>query len=142
MTVVSMPPCGYASLSEKGESMPTPRPRPSAGGLVLLLMLVQALATKSDRRRYFHASTADSPGGTWTPLADTEADPFLRATNVTSPQAEPPGRRTSATASGPGAESTRPPRSTRAGSASSTTAWTPARAATTRSSPGRWVWCP
>ncbi|MFF3331692.1 non-reducing end alpha-L-arabinofuranosidase family hydrolase [Streptomyces sp. NPDC002888] len=47
------------------------------------LMLVEALATKSDWRRYFRAWTADSLGGTWTPLADTEANPFLRSTNVT-----------------------------------------------------------
>ncbi len=47
------------------------------------LMLVEALATKSDWRRYFRAWTADSPGGTWTPLADTEANAFIRADNVT-----------------------------------------------------------
>ncbi|TQE33959.1 glycosyl hydrolase family 62 [Streptomyces ipomoeae] len=47
------------------------------------LMLVEALATKSDWRRWFRAWTADSLGGTWTPLADTEANPFIRSTNVT-----------------------------------------------------------
>ncbi|MFE9438690.1 non-reducing end alpha-L-arabinofuranosidase family hydrolase [Streptomyces sp. NPDC006602] len=47
------------------------------------LMLVEALATKSDWRRYFRAWTADSLGGTWTPLADTEANAFIRANNVT-----------------------------------------------------------
>jgi endo-1,4-beta-xylanase len=38
------------------------------------LMLVEALATRSDWRRYFRAWTADSLGGVWTPLADTEAN--------------------------------------------------------------------
>ncbi|SER67500.1 Glycosyl hydrolase family 62 [Streptomyces sp. yr375] len=47
------------------------------------LMLVEALATGSDWRRYFRAWTADSLGGTWTPLADTEANSFLRSDNVT-----------------------------------------------------------
>ncbi|MGW7046515.1 non-reducing end alpha-L-arabinofuranosidase family hydrolase [Streptomyces avermitilis] len=47
------------------------------------LMLVEALATGSDWRRYFRAWTADSLGGTWTPLADTEANPFIRSGNVT-----------------------------------------------------------
>ncbi|MFJ8467561.1 non-reducing end alpha-L-arabinofuranosidase family hydrolase [Streptomyces swartbergensis] len=46
------------------------------------LMLVEALATGSDWRRYFRAWTADSPGGTWKPLADTEAYPFARSSNV------------------------------------------------------------
>lgn len=47
------------------------------------LMLVEALATGSDWRRYFRAWTADSLGGTWTPLADTEAGAFIRSNNVT-----------------------------------------------------------
>jgi endo-1,4-beta-xylanase len=47
------------------------------------LMLVEALATGSDWRRYFRAWTADGLGGTWTPLADTEANPFIRSVNVT-----------------------------------------------------------
>ncbi|MFI9170338.1 non-reducing end alpha-L-arabinofuranosidase family hydrolase [Streptomyces lincolnensis] len=47
------------------------------------LMLVEALATGSDWRRYFRAWTADRLDGTWTPLADTETNPFLRSTNVT-----------------------------------------------------------
>ncbi|WP_406128752.1 non-reducing end alpha-L-arabinofuranosidase family hydrolase [Streptomyces canus] len=34
-------------------------------------------------RRYFRAWTADSPGGTWTPPADTEANAFIRSNNVT-----------------------------------------------------------
>ncbi|MFJ2558023.1 MULTISPECIES: non-reducing end alpha-L-arabinofuranosidase family hydrolase [unclassified Streptomyces] len=46
------------------------------------LMLVEALATGSDWRRYFRAWTADRLDGTWTPLADTEAVPFARANNV------------------------------------------------------------
>jgi endo-1,4-beta-xylanase len=53
------------------------------------LMLVEALATKSDWRRYFRAWTADSPGGTWTPLADTEANAFIRANNVTFEAGQP-----------------------------------------------------
>ncbi|MFF9809186.1 non-reducing end alpha-L-arabinofuranosidase family hydrolase [Streptomyces coeruleorubidus] len=46
------------------------------------LMLVEALATGSDWRRYFRAWTADSPGGTRKPLADTEANPCARSSNV------------------------------------------------------------
>jgi endo-1,4-beta-xylanase len=53
------------------------------------LMLVEALATKSDWRRYFRAWTADSLGGTWTPLADTEANAFIRANNVTFEAGQP-----------------------------------------------------
>jgi hypothetical protein len=53
------------------------------------LMLVEALATKSDWRRYFRAWTADSPGGTWTPLADTEANAFIRSNNVTFAEGQP-----------------------------------------------------
>ncbi|MCX4852546.1 non-reducing end alpha-L-arabinofuranosidase family hydrolase [Streptomyces canus] len=47
------------------------------------LMLGEALATGSDWRRYFRAWTADSLGGTWTLLADTEANAFIRSNNVT-----------------------------------------------------------
>lgn len=47
------------------------------------LMLVEALATGSDWRRYFRAWTADSLDGAWKPLAETEANPFIRSTNVT-----------------------------------------------------------
>ncbi|CAM5743629.1 Beta-xylanase OS=Streptomyces alboniger OX=132473 GN=CP975_02970 PE=3 SV=1 [Streptomyces alboniger] len=47
------------------------------------LMLVEALATKSDWRRYFRAWVSDGLGGAWTPLADTEANAFIRANNVT-----------------------------------------------------------
>ncbi|MEU1933277.1 non-reducing end alpha-L-arabinofuranosidase family hydrolase [Streptomyces coeruleorubidus] len=46
------------------------------------LMLVEALATGSDWRRYFRAWTADNLGGAWKPLADTEANPFARSSNV------------------------------------------------------------
>ncbi len=53
------------------------------------LMLVEALATKSDWRRYFRAWTADSLGGTWTPLADTESNAFLRADRVTFEAGQP-----------------------------------------------------
>jgi endo-1,4-beta-xylanase len=53
------------------------------------LMLVEALATRSDWRRYFRAWTADSPGGAWTPLADTEANPFLRSSNVSFAAGQP-----------------------------------------------------
>ncbi|MCT9082154.1 non-reducing end alpha-L-arabinofuranosidase family hydrolase [Streptomyces fulvoviolaceus] len=53
------------------------------------LMLVEALATGSDWRRYFRAWTADSLGGTWTPLADTEANAFIRSNNVTFAEGEP-----------------------------------------------------
>ncbi|WP_235193066.1 non-reducing end alpha-L-arabinofuranosidase family hydrolase [Streptomyces viridochromogenes] len=47
------------------------------------LMLVEALATGSDWRRYFRAWTADRLGGAWTPPAETEANPFIRSANVT-----------------------------------------------------------
>ncbi|MGN9758687.1 non-reducing end alpha-L-arabinofuranosidase family hydrolase [Streptomyces sp. SD31] len=47
------------------------------------LMLVEAPATGSDWRRCFRAWTADSLGGARTPLAETEANPFIRSTNVT-----------------------------------------------------------
>ncbi|MET8976697.1 non-reducing end alpha-L-arabinofuranosidase family hydrolase [Streptomyces sp. NPDC004539] len=47
------------------------------------LMLVEALATGADWRRYFRAWTADRLDGTWTPLADTVANPFIRSSNVT-----------------------------------------------------------
>ncbi|UUU20062.1 non-reducing end alpha-L-arabinofuranosidase family hydrolase [Streptomyces sp. DSM 40750] len=53
------------------------------------LMLVEALATKSDWRRYFRAWTADSLDGTWTPLAETEANAFIRSNNVTFAAGQP-----------------------------------------------------
>ncbi|BBC30245.1 Glycosyl hydrolase family 62 [Streptomyces graminofaciens] len=53
------------------------------------LLLVEALATKSDWRRYFRAWTADRLGGAWTPLADTEANAFIRSNNVTFPAGTP-----------------------------------------------------
>lgn len=52
------------------------------------LMLVEALATRSDWRRYFRAWTADTLDGTWTPLADTEANAFIRSNNVTFAQGQ------------------------------------------------------
>ncbi|MDP4507769.1 non-reducing end alpha-L-arabinofuranosidase family hydrolase [Nonomuraea turcica] len=45
------------------------------------LLLVEAIG--SDGRRYFRSWTSTSIGGTWTPLADTESNPFARANNVT-----------------------------------------------------------
>jgi endo-1,4-beta-xylanase len=45
------------------------------------LLLVEAIG--SDGRRYFRSWTSGSIGGTWRPLADTEANPFARANNVT-----------------------------------------------------------
>ncbi|MGI5373531.1 non-reducing end alpha-L-arabinofuranosidase family hydrolase [Streptomyces sp. CA-251387] len=41
------------------------------------LLLVEALATGSDWRRYFRAWTADSLGGAWTPLARDGVDQTL-----------------------------------------------------------------
>lgn len=45
------------------------------------LLLVEAIG--SDGRRLFRSWTSDSIAGTWTGLADTEANPFARSTNVT-----------------------------------------------------------
>jgi hypothetical protein len=45
------------------------------------LLLVEAIG--SDGRRYFRSWTSTSLAGTWTGLADTEANPFARASNVT-----------------------------------------------------------
>src|SRR5207302_4426548 len=45
------------------------------------LLLVEAIG--SDGRRYFRSWTSTSLAGTWTGLADREADPFARSTNVT-----------------------------------------------------------
>ncbi|KAF2497265.1 glycosyl hydrolase family 62 protein [Lophium mytilinum] len=44
------------------------------------LLLVEAIG--SDGKRYFRSWTASSIAGPWTGLADTEANPFARASNV------------------------------------------------------------
>jgi endo-1,4-beta-xylanase len=45
------------------------------------LLLVEAIG--SDGRRYFRSWTSTGIGGSWTPLAATESNPFARAGNVT-----------------------------------------------------------
>ncbi|MER6066740.1 non-reducing end alpha-L-arabinofuranosidase family hydrolase [Streptomyces sp. NPDC001792] len=45
------------------------------------LLLVEAIG--SDGRRYFRSWTAHGLDGRWAPLADTEANPFARSSNVT-----------------------------------------------------------
>jgi hypothetical protein len=45
-------------------------------------LLIQE-AIGSDGRRWYRSFTSDSPGGQWTPLADTEDNPFARSNNVT-----------------------------------------------------------
>jgi hypothetical protein len=52
-------------------------------------MLVEALAAKSDWRRYFRAWTADRLDGAWTPLADTETNAFIRSNSVTFAAGQP-----------------------------------------------------
>lgn len=47
------------------------------------LLLVEAIG--SDGRRYFRSWTAHGLTGSWVPLADTEANPFARWSNVTFP---------------------------------------------------------
>lgn len=44
------------------------------------LLLIEAIGTDSER--YFRSWTSKSIAGPWTPLADTEANPFARANNV------------------------------------------------------------
>jgi endo-1,4-beta-xylanase len=45
--------------------------------------LLDVEAIGSDGRRYFRSWTSPSLDGQWTPLADTEANPFIRSSNVT-----------------------------------------------------------
>jgi endo-1,4-beta-xylanase len=45
------------------------------------LLLVEAIG--SDGKRYFRSWTTTALDGSWTPLANTEANPFSRASNVT-----------------------------------------------------------
>jgi endo-1,4-beta-xylanase len=47
------------------------------------LLLVEAIG--SDGNRWFRSWTSTSLAGSWTPLADTEANPFARSNNVTFP---------------------------------------------------------
>ncbi|WTO33487.1 non-reducing end alpha-L-arabinofuranosidase family hydrolase [Streptomyces achromogenes] len=47
------------------------------------LMLVEAIG--SDGRRYFRSWTSSDLAGSWSPLADSESNPFARANNVTFP---------------------------------------------------------
>ncbi|CAK4453053.1 unnamed protein product [Aphanomyces euteiches] len=47
------------------------------------LLIVEAIG--SDGQRYFRSWTSNSIAGTWTPLADTEANPFARSNNVVFP---------------------------------------------------------
>lgn len=44
------------------------------------LLLIEAIG--SDSHRYFRSWTGEDIGGKWTPLADTEENPFARANNV------------------------------------------------------------
>jgi endo-1,4-beta-xylanase len=45
--------------------------------------LLDVEAIGSDGRRYFRSWTSPSLDGQWAPLADTEANPFIRSNNVT-----------------------------------------------------------
>lgn len=45
--------------------------------------LLDVEAIGSDGRRYFRSWTSPAIDGQWTPLADTEANPFIRSNNVT-----------------------------------------------------------
>jgi endo-1,4-beta-xylanase len=51
------------------------------------LLLVEAIG--SDGRRWYRSWTANGIDGQWTPLADTEAQPFARSSNVTFGPSEP-----------------------------------------------------
>jgi len=44
------------------------------------LLIVEAIG--SDSRRYFRSWTSSDIAGSWQPLADSEANPFARASNV------------------------------------------------------------
>jgi endo-1,4-beta-xylanase len=45
------------------------------------LLIVEAIG--SDGRRYFTSYTSNAINGAWTPLANTESNPFARSSNVT-----------------------------------------------------------
>jgi hypothetical protein len=45
------------------------------------LLIVEAIG--SDGRRYFTSYTSSAINGSWTPLANTQANPFMRSANVT-----------------------------------------------------------
>lgn len=51
------------------------------------LLIVEAIG--SDGRRLFHSWTSNSLTGSWTPLAATQSNPFMAASNVTFPSGTP-----------------------------------------------------